>query len=55
MLVNKRRAIVDLVVDDEVEILLGVVLGDLSEGEFLVGHCVVLCVFDVRTGDDKWC
>lgn len=42
MLVNKRRAVVDLVVDDEVEVLLGVVLGDFGEGEFFVGHCVVV-------------
>lgn len=39
VLVNKRRAVVDLVVDDEVEVLLGGVLGDLGEGEFFVGHC----------------
>lgn len=58
MLVNKRRAVVDLVVDDEVEVLLGVVLGDFGEGEFFVGHCVVVrfcVVVVVSTGDDRWC
>lgn len=35
MLINEAGAIVDLVVDDQVEILLGVVLGDLLEGEVL--------------------
>jgi hypothetical protein len=33
-------------VDDEVEILLGVVLGDLLQGEFLGGgHCVEIIRF----------
>jgi hypothetical protein len=40
VLIDEAGAVVDLVVDDEVEILLGVVLGDLLEGEFLGGgHC----------------
>jgi hypothetical protein len=40
VLIDEARAVVDLVVDDEVEILLGVVLGDLLESEFLGGgHC----------------
>lgn len=39
VLIDKAGAVVDLVVDDEVEILLGVVLGDLLEGEFFgSGH-----------------
>ena len=38
MLVNKRRNVVDLVVDDHVEVLLGGVGGDLLEGEFFFGH-----------------
>lgn len=39
MLVNKRRTVVDLVVDDHVQVLLGGVGGDLLEGEFLFfGH-----------------
>lgn len=44
MLVNKRGAVVDLVVDDEVQVLLGGVLGDLGEGEFFFGHCAVCVV-----------
>lgn len=36
MLVDERGAVVDLVVHDEVEVLLGVVLGNLLEGEFLL-------------------
>lgn len=35
MLIDEAGAVVDLVVDNQVEILLGVVLGDLLEGEFL--------------------
>lgn len=39
MLVNKRRTVVDLVVDDHVQVLLGGVGGDLLESEFLFfGH-----------------
>ena len=39
MLVNKRRTVVDLVVNDHVQVLLGGVGGDLLEGEFLFfGH-----------------
>lgn len=44
VLVNKRGAVVDLVVDDEVQVLLGGVLGDLGEGEFFFGHCAVCVV-----------
>jgi hypothetical protein len=35
VLIDKAGAVVDLVVDDHIEILLGVVAGDLLEGEFL--------------------
>ena len=39
VLVNKRRTVVDLVVDDHVQVLLGGVGGDLLESEFLFfGH-----------------
>lgn len=40
MLIDERTAVVDLIVDNHVQVLLGVVIGDLLEGEFLVGgHC----------------
>lgn len=51
VLVNKGGDVVNLVVDGHVEILLGVVAGDLGEGEFLgVRHdgC------DLETGA-RWC
>lgn len=35
VLINEAADIVDLVVDDHVQVLLGVVRGDLLEGEFL--------------------
>ena len=39
VLIGECGAVVDLVVDDQVEILLVVVLGDLLQGEFLdFGH-----------------
>lgn len=38
MLIDEAAAVIDLVVDDYVQVLLGVVAGDLLEGEFLVGH-----------------
>lgn len=38
MLVDEAGCVVDLVVDDNVEVLLGVVLRDVGVGEFLVGH-----------------
>lgn len=38
VLVDKLGAVVDLVVDDDVEILLGVVLGNVLVGELLGGH-----------------
>ena len=39
MLIDKRGTVVDFVVDDQVQVLLGVVGGDLLEGEFLCfGH-----------------
>lgn len=39
MLVNEASAVVDLVVNDHVQVLLGVVGGDLLESEFLgFGH-----------------
>lgn len=37
MLINESGDIVDLVVDNEVEILLGLVFGNLLEGQLLVG------------------
>jgi hypothetical protein len=53
VLVDEAGAVVDLVVDDEVEILLGVVLGDLLQGEFLGGgHCVEIIRF-IWIGDDR--
>lgn len=40
VLIDERTAVVDLIVDNHVQVLLGVVFGDLLEGEFLVGgHC----------------
>ena len=42
VLVNEAGGVVDLVVDDDVEVLLGVVLRDVGVGEFLVGHCGVV-------------
>jgi hypothetical protein len=38
VLVDKLGNVVDLVVDDNVEILLGVVLSNILIGELLVGH-----------------
>lgn len=38
VLINEAAAIVDLVVDNQVEILLGAVLGDLLQSEFLGGR-----------------
>lgn len=35
MLIDEAGAVIDLVVDDQVKILLGVVLGDLLETQFL--------------------
>ena len=45
MLVDEARCVVDLVVHNNVEVLLGVVLRDVGVGEFLVGHCEY--VYDV--------
>lgn len=40
VLVYEARCVVDFVVDDDVQVLLGVVLRDVGVGEFLVGrHC----------------
>ena len=39
MLIDKTGSVVDLVVDNEEEVLLGSVLRDLRVGIFLVGHC----------------
>lgn len=38
VLIDEAGAVVDLVVDDQVEVLLGVVAGDLVEGELFAGH-----------------
>lgn len=38
MLIDEAAGVVDLVVDDHVQVLLGVVARDLLEGEFLVGR-----------------
>lgn len=43
VLINEAAAVVDLVVDDHVQVLLGVVARDLLEGEFLVGHDGEIC------------
>jgi hypothetical protein len=40
VLVDEAGAVVDLVVDDNVEVLLGSVFRDIGVGEFLVGHGV---------------
>lgn len=42
MLVNEAATVVDLVVDDQEQVLLGVMLGHLLDGEFLVGRHDVL-------------
>lgn len=47
MLVYEARGIVDFVVDDEVEILLGRVLRDVGIGEFFGSHCA-------RGRDRRW-
>jgi hypothetical protein len=39
VLVYETRGIVHLVMDDHEEVLLGVVLGNIRVGIFLVGHC----------------
>ena len=40
VLIDEGGGVVDLVVDDDVEVFLGVVSGDLLVCEFLsVGHC----------------
>ena len=46
MLVDKLGAVIDLVVDHDVEILLGVVLSNILIGEVLGGHldCCCRCV-----------
>lgn len=44
MLVDEACAVVDLVVDNDEEVLLGGVLGDVRVGEFLGRrHCEVVC------------
>lgn len=51
VLIDERGAVVDLVVDDHVKILLGVVAGHLLEGEFLVlRHLVWGGYEDCRNG-----
>lgn len=49
MLVNELGAVVDLIVDDEVNVLLGVVLGNILVGELLDGRHVD-CLLVVSTG-----
>lgn len=46
MFIHKRRTIVDLVVDNKIQIFLGVVGGDLLKSEFFVGHFLLffLCI-----------
>ena len=39
MLVHEARRIVDLVVDDEIEVLLGAMFRDVGVAEFLGCHC----------------
>lgn len=39
MFVYEARSIVDLVVNDNVQILLGVVFRNIGVGEYLVRHC----------------
>ena len=63
VLIGECGAIVDLVVDDQVEVLLGVVLGDLLQGEFLdfrhgelrylKGDCRCQSGFCIKTGSVK--
>jgi hypothetical protein len=38
VLIDERTAVVDLVVNDHVQVLLGVVLGNLLESEFFGRH-----------------
>lgn len=53
VLIDEAGAVVDLVVDDEVEILLGVVLSDLLEGEFFGGGHFCDWIIGLNwTGDD---
>ena len=40
VLINEGRSIVDFVVDDDVEVLLGGVLRYFFVGDFLFRHCV---------------
>lgn len=39
VLIDEARRVVDLVMDNNVQVLLGVVLRDVGVGEFLGGHC----------------
>ena len=57
MLINEARRVVDLVVDHNEEILLGVVLRDVGVGEFLVGHGIGVWTrdeFSGRLGQGDW-
>lgn len=49
VLVDKLGAVVDLVVDHDVNVLLGVVLGNILVGEFL-GHCGGWLCWGFRSG-----
>lgn len=53
MLIHKRRTIVDLVMDNKIQVFLGVVGGDLLEAKFFVGHLLsfFLCIPLVS----EWC
>lgn len=54
MLVDEFGRVVDVVVDDDVEVLLGVVLGNVLVGELLRGHLDGGCRFGLENGGIFW-
>lgn len=56
MLVDKAGCVVDLIMDNDVEVLLGVVLRNVGVGEFLGGHGerVEICCFGYEEAIE-WC
>lgn len=51
MLIDERAGVVHLVVDYNVEVLLGVVLGNIRVGEFLCVAHSGCCGCELRLGD----
>jgi hypothetical protein len=49
VLINERRAVVDLVVDDDEKVLLGVVLGNVLVCVLLGSHCCWMCACATTT------